>query len=385
MEHAIKLLAESYLEGENLSPSDLQKLHGWINANEENEALFAEMVSARSEKMEKPFPALSEEASIRAVHDQIGQLKSRRIQMWWDVGVAAAIAVLFVFILNGGPAGGPSQRIAMTDEEEVVKLTLSDGTVMLLEEESDSLGQSEGNGFVRTREKSGLAYQKKGFQSIKEKYNTVKVPSGKRFSITLSDGTIVTLNSETELRYPVVFKGMERNIELLSGEIYCDVAKNKDKPFYVNSDRLRLRVLGTSFNFSAYKNENRNRTVLVEGRVAIMPRSKFFDLKKAVALEPGQSMVYDKTTKKVVMETVDVGVYTSWKDGKLIFQDVPLVEILPRLSRWYGRPIEDRTGRISSQGYSGILDKESFDEAILGLSKLCSFQYRYDGEKVIVE
>lgn len=103
-------------------------------------------------------------------------------------------------------------------------------------------------------------------QSTEVKYNTLIVPRGGEFSLELADGTRVWLNAESRLRYPVAFTGKERKVEM-EGEVYFEVAKNKEKPFIVTVNGVDIRVLGTSFNVSAYQEEVV--ATLVEGKVQL--------------------------------------------------------------------------------------------------------------------
>ncbi|WP_338394649.1 FecR family protein [Fulvitalea axinellae] len=373
------------MEG-SLNAKEEEELWRWLNSNRKNQDVFESRISLTLEGKPLPEGVLSEREALSDVKKRIVAHENRHVRLWWRRSAIASAVVLLVllgfFSQEWGDRGDGVLNVAGSEN---VILTLSDGNEVALTENVSRLEDVKGKGFVGVWNGKSLSYQANGFQSLSETFNTVRVPSGKRFSITLSDGSQIEMNSETELRYPVVFKGNERNIELLSGEIYCKIAKNKHKPFYVNSSRLRLRVLGTSFNFSAYQNERKSSAVLVEGSVGIIPRNDVFDIKKAILLDPGEALVYDKMIKKVVKSKVRVADYTAWKDGKLIFKTMPLNELLLRLGRWYGVRIEDRTGRGDSYTYSGTFDEESIEEALDALSKLCDFNFRLTDNGVVVE
>ena len=161
-------------------------------------------------------------------------------------------------------------------------------------------------------------------QPAEVKYNTLIVPRGGEFSLELADGTRVWLNAESRLRYPVVFMGEERKVEM-EGEVYFEVAKNREKPFIVTVNGVDIRVLGTSFNVSAYQEEVV--TTLVEGKVQLKRGDE------QVVLSPNQQAIWSDDKFKV--KQVDARNYVLWKEGIFYFEDVDLERILDDMARWY--------------------------------------------------
>ncbi len=161
-------------------------------------------------------------------------------------------------------------------------------------------------------------------QSAEVKYNTLIVPRGGEFSLELADGTRVWLNTESKLRYPVAFTGEERRVEM-DGEVYFEVAKNREKPFVVTVNGVDIRVLGTSFNVSAYQEEVV--TTLVEGKVQLKRGDE------QVVLSPNQQAIWSDDKFKV--KQVDARNYVLWKEGIFYFEDVDLETILDDMARWY--------------------------------------------------
>ena len=161
-------------------------------------------------------------------------------------------------------------------------------------------------------------------QSTEVKYNTLIVPRGGEFSLELADGTRVWLNTESKLRYPVAFTGDERRVEM-EGEVYFEVAKNREKPFVVTVNGVDIRVLGTSFNVSAYQEDVV--TTLVTGKVQLKKGDE------QVVLLPNQQAIWSDDKFKV--KQVDARNYVLWKEGIFYFEDVDLEMILDDMARWY--------------------------------------------------
>jgi hypothetical protein len=157
-------------------------------------------------------------------------------------------------------------------------------------------------------------------------YNQLCVPYGKRANLTLADGTSLSINAGTTVIYPTVFPDHEREI-FVSGEVYAEVQRDENRPFLVKTDKLEIRVLGTTFNVSAYKEDMQERVVLVDGSVNIMSNGK------NTQLVPNQ--LYTHSGQESTVETVDPEIYTSWRDGIYIFRDEPIENILQQLARYY--------------------------------------------------
>lgn len=161
-------------------------------------------------------------------------------------------------------------------------------------------------------------------RSIEVKYNTLIVPRGGEFALELADGTRVWLNAESRLRYPVYFTGNVRKVEM-SGEVYFEVAKNEKQPFIVEVNGVAIRVLGTSFNVSAYRKEVV--TTLVEGKVRLTRGEEH------VVLSPDEQAIWSGGDFEV--KRVDARNYMLWKEGIFYFEDVDLETILDDMARWY--------------------------------------------------
>jgi ferric-dicitrate binding protein FerR (iron transport regulator) len=200
-------------------------------------------------------------------------------------------------------------------------------------------------------------------------------PFGARTNFVLPDSSIVWLNSGSELEFPSQF-GKNRPVSL-SGEAYFEVEKGK-KPFIVSTIYGAVEVKGTSFNVKAWKNEGLE-TTLVSGSVNVFAQNG-----KGITLHPGHQAIL--TQKGFEVAEVETGLYTSWKDGKLIFRKEYLPEIAKRLERWYNVKIElDNDPRLKEIHYTGTLEMESFSEVLNLLGKTAPVDYTWDEKNRIIK
>ena len=154
--------------------------------------------------------------------------------------------------------------------------------------------------------------------------NTLVVPRGGFYSIVLSDGTKIRLNAESRLIYPVAFTGQERVVQL-TGEAYFEVAAEIDHPFRVICGTREVVVTGTKFNISTYTGELC--ATLAEGTVSVA------NGREQQCLQPGQQAVV--SDEEICVRQVETSLYTAWVEGKFVFDNARLEDIVKTLTRWY--------------------------------------------------
>ena len=178
--------------------------------------------------------------------------------------------------------------------------------------------------------------------------------------MTLSDGTEVWINAETEIRYPVEFAD-DKRVVYVEGEAYFEVAKDVKRPFYVISDQVRLKVLGTSFNFRSYPEETSAVTTLATGSVLI--HSDKMD--QEIRLMPGEQGVLDKETGDLSKKSIDPYLYSAWRSGRFVFRNARLEDMFNTLSRWYDLQVFYLNPTVKDIRFTGDLDKTDDFESIL--------------------
>lgn len=202
-------------------------------------------------------------------------------------------------------------------------------------------------------------------------YNTVEIPLGMRSSMILPDGTSVWLNAGSSLKYPVVFEGGNRQVEL-SGEAFFEVKKDRRQPFIVSTSDMDIKVLGTSFNCSAYPENEKIETALVEGIIEISKKNA----NKSFRLNPGELAILSKDERTIGKSKANLDKHISWKAGKLVFRDDPMTRVLEKLGRWYNVEFQVEDQEILAYVYSATFSGESLDQVLEMLSLSAPIHYK---------
>jgi transmembrane sensor len=242
-------------------------------------------------------------------------------------------------------------------------------------------------------------------------YTTIFSPRGQRTKVILPDQTNVWLNSESSLRYPVTYNQNIREV-YLEGEGFFEVSKNPQKPFYVQTNDLKVKVYGTSFNLKAFPNEKNIEATLIEGKLSVTPFDQSGSAGKEIFLKPKEKLIYKKFTnnqsvntsepskknpdkrdtlvisqekkKKEVNIILEKNINTNkdmlWKDGKLIFNNETFEELAVKLERWYDIKIHFEDEKIKNYKFTGEFSKETADQAMEALK--ISSQHSYDYKMV---
>ena len=234
------------------------------------------------------------------------------------------------------------------------RITLSDSTLSPIQEQNGMIVNVTNNKVSYILPEDSLCTQGSPI------FNTLQIPRGGEYFLTLADGTEVWLNAETEIRYPVQFTG-DKRVVYLDGEAYFTVAPDKNKPFTVVSTHASVSVLGTQFNFRAYPDERDVQTTLDSGSV-IMQSEKY---KQQIKLVPGEQGVLEKNSAKLMKQEVNTYLYTAWKDGRFAFRDARLEDLFNILARWYDLSVFYQSPEAKDIRFTGDLNKTDDFKSIL--------------------
>ncbi|MBO9635708.1 MAG: FecR domain-containing protein [Chitinophagaceae bacterium] len=259
-------------------------------------------------------------------------------------------------------------------------LTLADGTRIVLDSLSNGLVATQNGTSVML--KNGVLAYDPSVASGKELYNTMQTPRGRQFQLLLPDGTRVWLNAGSLIRYPAVFAGDTRKVEV-EGEGYFEVAGIKERPFLVSiAGKASIEVLGTAFNVNAYADEGHIYTTLFQGavRTGIVNGS-------AAVLQPGQQAVIDRKELKQIVHTKDEAALSriaAWKNGYFNFEGLPLQEAMRQLERWYDIRVTYENG-IPDINFWGKMERSLPLETLLQMLKGARLRFRMEeGKKLVI-
>lgn len=198
--------------------------------------------------------------------------------------------------------------------------------------------------------------------------------------IILPDGTKVWLNNSATLKYPREFSEKARNV-YLDGEAYFEVTKNRHKPFTVQSDAMRVRVLGTTFNFKCDKNYRIAEVTLIEGEIEVKGNKE----EGQIILAPGQRAELNKNNGRLTVKQVDAKMDAVWHDNLIPFQKADIFTISKALERFYDIKIILSPGMRADKTYSGVLKKKSTIESVLkSLQNSISIDYKIVGNNIFI-
>lgn len=199
-------------------------------------------------------------------------------------------------------------------------------------------------------------------------------PPGIRSQVVLPDGSKVWLNAESTIKFQVPFQENSRNIDIV-GEAFFDVAKNPDQPFFVQSGKVQVKVLGTRFNYKAFAEDETIEVVLEEGKIALNLQND--SKNKETVLRPGDRAVIEKQSSKTIVKNENINKYIAWHTGKLVFDNSPMSEVAQLLERWYGVEVMVQDSEIMNYRFTTTFENESLFQVIelLGLSSPIQIKY----------
>jgi ferric-dicitrate binding protein FerR (iron transport regulator) len=232
-------------------------------------------------------------------------------------------------------------------------------------------------------------------------FQNIEVPYGSKSRIELPDGSVVTLNSGSRLKYENGLGKGSRTV-YLTGEAYFDIKKDEKMPFYVNTSGIKIKVLGTSFNVKAYPEEKTVETTLISGKVEIFKSGKNPGQTPMAVLVPGQKAVFDKNLGKQIPEVqeafkeestklpapiqvekvINPELATGWKDNQFVFDNERFEDLVVRIERWYNVEIELSNTELKNARFSGKFDKETIEQAMKALTLVTRFHYEIEKNQI---
>ncbi len=214
------------------------------------------------------------------------------------------------------------------------------------------------------------------------RYDTkIQTPPGEKREIELADGSKVWLSGSTRIHFRMDEKQQIRTL-FLSGQAFFDIAHKADMPFEVKTDHAVIKVLGTRFNVSAYPQDSTVQATLTSGRILFKAIRNHQKIERQI--QPGQQIAINYLSGRLEVSRVDTVFYTSWKEGKIIFNNQTFSEVVKAMEHKYNVAIIFKDASLMHKRLNGYLQKESLKEALTALKLTLKFHYEIKGDKVFI-
>lgn len=372
-------LIDKYLNG-NLSRRERIRLKNWVMKEPKHLKIFKERI--RSHSFVIPIHFDSDKAFENFYLKLQLKKRKRRIQL---ISMAASFTVLLalgVLYLNSEVNNENNSVVSEQSKDNLkqIQITLPDGSKQIINKKSTQSLKTKVGQVVANRTDNVLTFGNTKQAQLDTSITQIDIPYGEKFKIKLSDGTLVWLNSGTSFRFPQNFSSTNKNrtVEVI-GEAYFEVAKNKQKPFIVNTPSVDVKVLGTHFNVSSYSNDTRTETTLMEGEVDVYKSS---EEKNPLKLSPNQQAVFKESSKRLEKNDVIASDFNSWIDNILIVDGLSFLELKRKLERRYNVTITSEIETLLDNRYRGEFEDESLTETLETIALSSHFDFEVNGKRV---
>lgn len=388
MEHQysdrIVRLLQLYLLGD-ITEEERQELEDWCEEAPRNRKLFEQICQEDLFSKERyVYEKIHDTKAFSVFEKRVRKVSSRSIGNWWKY---AAVLLFPILVVGSWKLMHETEQVSIVASSVApiqpgcsqAVLVLDDGRKVFLKEEEEGV-ISEDKEITVTGEKDRLVYTSSEGKNVDEiRFNELEVPRGGEYKVRLADGTLVYLNSATRMKYPVKFDEKERKV-YLSGEAYFEVAKDPERPFFVEMEGVEVRVYGTSFNVNTHQ-EGNIQTVLVKGSIGVKVLSSGMES----MIRPGQMAEFKQGNTKVDVKDVNVAVHTDWKDGIFRFENQRLEDILTVLSNWYDVDVFYQTASVKELHFSGYMERYKDVSVILEAITLSTgVTFSIQGKTIVV-
>lgn len=334
--------------------SQRAELKQWLSEDPRNEALYNKLHDEKfiTDGLNELSSYDSKEGLSR-VNTRLKRIENNnRLKLYLRVSAVAATvitisSVLFYNIENQPELLQEKTVVGIIQESITQPMLISGGNVTYLTDARDDIKMEN---MTIKKDSAKISYYDID-DSAEPIYNTIIVPKMCKYSVELSDGTVVTLNANSEMTFPTAFHGDSRSVTL-KGEAFFEVTKNSI-PFIVRTDGAMVKVHGTKFNVnSTMKNEIR--TTLVTGSVSVIPNNN-----REMMLSPGEMAVVNRSSGEINVERVSTNKITAWLTNSFSWIDTDIRILLSDIGSWYGVEFS-----YSSQLFDSVKTTATFDKEL---------------------
>ena len=371
----------AFLSGE-LDEREEEDVRVWLEASQENRNAYESLMKdyLRIRWVQEDVH-IREEQAKKIIFSSLK--KKRNLTPYY--GVAASIAVLLIvtlFFFIREDKQVVSEKLVVSEIKPIqskAMLVLSTGEQIQLTKSTQKIQEQDGS-VLKIDSVMGVQYDALSTQRVEKPiYNKIVVPRGGEYFVTLSEGTKVWLDADSELEYPVFFSGDFREVKLKGNAYFC-VTKKNDKPFVVRAGEFSLKVYGTEFNVNAYDLQNIE-TVLVNGSIGF--KANISTPERMMA--PNELAVSDSRTGQSEIHQVDIYPYIAWKNQNIVFVNERLESIMEKMARWYDvtvffqdESLKDLRFDCNMRRYADIRDLFFF------LEKTSNARFALNGRTVVI-
>ncbi|MDR0766143.1 MAG: FecR domain-containing protein [Odoribacteraceae bacterium] len=381
MHYTIIPLIRKHITGE-ITGEERETLARWIDEHHDNKAFFDRVTSGNGiTERERFFRQTDKQRRLREFDRLIGYRKRRALAAA-RYYAAAAIVVIALLVWQAWPVPREipaGEHAAIKPGSTRATLTVSDGTVFSLQSGGSQPIDAEGIARVDST-RAGIVYADRPDKSVRQRRDILRTSRGGEYRVYLPDGSMVYLNADTRLEYPVPFDADKREVQL-SGEAYFEIAKERERPFHVIVDGIRVQVHGTTFAMSTREKDG-IQTVLIEGSIGIQSATTG----KEIMMSPGQLALFSREGELLALKHVNVYPYIAWKDGKFIFEEEELEHIMQTLSLWYDVEIAYLDDTIRRHPFTGHLRRYDDIYTILNaIAQIIDVDFEVNGRVITVK
>ena len=377
----IELLVGKLMKGQ-ISTEEENELNNWYNQNQDSPI-----------EIPSDFAGSEKELGQRIL-DSVQKCTDSKpiVKLWPRIAVAASIVICIAF---GFYFYQKSQIISteITAKNDIppgkigATLTLANGKKILLSNVSIGILDKETGVKIIKSANGQLIYEVSNSPSSKNRtgklnYNTLTTARGEQYQVRLPDSSIVWLNAASALKYPTSFTSLkDRRVEL-SGEAYFQIAKDKQHPFIVSTNKQDVEVLGTHFNINSYTDEPIVKTTLLEGSVKVTSNTLSSNRESWVLIPGQQSQITSKGIS--IINNVDQEEVLAWKNGYFKFNE-NLESIMNKVARWYNVEIIYQNKPNAQLTFGGEISRSKNISSVLDIIALTgNVHFKIEGRKVIV-
>lgn len=395
MKASLNDLFQKYLL-DRCSEAEVKLLLEYFNTEGKAEDLKA-LIVAELQQQDIPTMELSLiDKRLSKIRERVGQhirqqqpiVKLQPVKRWRYVAVAASIAIVLslgLYFYNGLYRGDEMQLVMKNDiapGKKTATLTLANGQKIVLSDQTNGQLATEAGVVISKTADGELNYKVAVQRNTKpNQLNVLSTAVGEAYTISLPDGSKIWLNAESSITFPVSFSTLKHRTIKLIGEAYFEIAKDKQRPFVVETGNQKTEVLGTHFNIKSYRNE-RITTTLLEGSLRVTKLNVAGQYKGKI-LKPGEASVLVSDGGISIMPA-NIKEAMAWKNGFFRFDQLDINQVMAQLSRWYEIDVVYE-GEIPKEKFNGVVARnKNISEVLLMLSYTKAVKFKIEGRKVTV-